>query len=192
MKVELVIAHPREDSFTRALAQAYTDGLRERGHEVDWLDLYAERFDPVLPASDEARAPDKIIAYQERLNRCDGLVLAYPIWWSTPPAILVGWLQRVLSEEFAFGVREGRNRGLLPHLAQLLVSVGSQNRGGRLGALYVDPMLSVLRYCGMQVLEPVVCWGVYTGLAAEKGAQCLAAARTAGLEFGASRLEQTA
>lgn len=190
MKIQLVVAHPRAASFTRSLAQRHAAGLVAHGHEVDWLDLYAEQFDPLLGANENAETPAQILAYQERLNACEGLVLAYPVWWSTPPAILVGWLQRVLSEEFAFGAREGRRRGLLPHYAQLLLSVGSQNRGAaHLEQLYVDPMHSVLRYCGMQVLDPVVCWGVYAGAPAAHLEECLAAASRAGARFSQSQLE---
>lgn len=190
MKVQLLVAHPRRASFTHSLAQSHATGLMAQGHQVDWLDLYAERFDPVLKEAESAATPTQILAYQERLNACEALVLAYPVWWSTPPAILVGWLQRVLSEEFAFGAREGRTRGLLPHYAQLLISVGSQNRGGaRLEQLYVEPMHSVLRYCGMQVLDPVVCWGVYAGAPAVHLEECLAAASRAGACFSQSQLE---
>lgn len=192
MKVQLVVAHPRRDSFTHALAQRYASGLAERGHQIDWLDLYQERFDPVLGTDEAGATPVQILSYQERLNACEALVLAYPIWWSTPPAILVGWLQRVLSEEFAFGAREGRTHGLLPHSAKLLISVGSRNRGEvHLEQLYVEPMHSVLRYCGMQVLRPVVCWGVYEGADAARLEQCLASAYAAGAELGQSLLEQS-
>ena len=191
MKIQLVVAHPRKTSFTYMLAQRHAEGMAESGHQIDWLDLYQERFDPVLGEQESSATPSEILAYQERLNACDGLVLAYPVWWSTPPAILVGWLQRVLSEDFAFGAREGRTRGLLPHYAQLLVSVGSQNRGAaHLEQLYIAPMHSVLRYCGMQVLEPLVCWGVYAGAPASRLHDYLAAARRAGAEFSHALLEQ--
>lgn len=191
MKAQIVVSHPRADSFTYALAQRYASGLAERGHQVDWLDLYQERFDPVLGIDEAAATPVQILNYQERLNACEALVLAYPIWWSTPPAILVGWLQRVLSEDFAFGAREGRTRGLLPHSAKLLISVGSRNHGeAHLEQLYVEPMQSVLRYCGMQVLDPIVCWGAYAGAPAARLEHCLTSAYAAGAEFGQSLLEQ--
>lgn len=192
MKTQIVVAHPRGDSFTHALAQRYASGLAEHGHQIDWLDLYEERFEPVLGIEEAAATPVQILNYQERLNACEALVLAYPIWWSTPPAILVGWLQRVLSEDFAFGAREGRTHGLLPHCAKLLISVGSRNRGGaHLEQLYVEPMQSVLRYCGMQVLDPIVCWGVYAGSPAARLEHCLASAYAAGAGFGQSLLEQS-
>ncbi|MDP2784106.1 MAG: NAD(P)H-dependent oxidoreductase [Sulfurimicrobium sp.] len=167
MKALIVTAHPRQDSFTQTLAQHFAEGVNASGHEVEIADLYGEGFDPVVSIQElegwkEGKISPEIRAWQERIKSNDALVLAYPVWWSTPPAILSGWLQRVLTQGFAFQHIAGRTEGLLKLRAQMLVNIGSGKREDvDLATLYLEPMLGVLTYCGMEILPTQANWGVY-------------------------------
>lgn len=169
MKALIVTAHPQRDSFTQALAQRFADGVMASGHETEIADLYEEGFNPVVSLQElevwqQGNLSPEIRAWQERIRSNDGLVLAYPVWWSTPPAILSGWLQRVLTQGFAFQHVNGRTEGRLKLRTQILVNVGSRQREDvDLATLYLEPMLGVLRYCGMEILPAQANWGVYAG-----------------------------
>jgi len=169
LKVLIVTAHPQQDSFTQTLAQRFAEGVNASGHEVEIADLYGEGFDPVVSIQElegwkEGQVSPEIRAWQERIKSNDALVLAYPVWWSTPPAILSGWLQRVLTLGFAFQHIAGRTEGLLKLRAQMLVNVGSRQREDvDLATLYLEPMLGVLTYCGMEIRPTQANWGVYAG-----------------------------
>jgi NAD(P)H dehydrogenase (quinone) len=108
MRALLVLAHPLDDSLCAHLAAEASKALQACGFTVDLLDLYAEQFQPALTA-DERRlhyatpqpGPD-IVALQQRLAAADTLVLVFPTWWFSLPAILKGWFDRVWLPKFAF------------------------------------------------------------------------------------------
>lgn len=108
MQALVVLAHPLSDSLCAHLTRQAVDALRARGATVDILDLYAEGFEPALTAEERrlhyttpALSPD-ISALQQRLAAADTLVLVFPTWWFSLPAILKGWIDRVWSPKFAF------------------------------------------------------------------------------------------
>ena len=107
MNVLVVLGHPNGGaSFNRAIAETVCDTLRSMGHEPVFRDLYAERFDPVLPFGEEKlpieQLPAEIQTAIDDVRRCDGIVFIHPNWWGTPPAILKGWLDRVFRAGFAY------------------------------------------------------------------------------------------
>ncbi len=108
MKLLLVVAHPLQDSYTFAVAAAARDVLSANGHVVDWLDLYAEDFDPRLTAFERRGYLDlpydssAVADHVARLKSADGLVLVFPQWWFSFPAILKGWFDRVFAPGIAF------------------------------------------------------------------------------------------
>lgn len=108
MRYLVIAAHPLPDSFSAALRQTVVDTLAAAGHEVDLLDLYAERFDPVLSADERARyfeAGGNLGGIEEqvaRLRRAQGVVLVYPTWWFGFPAMLKGYFDRIWVPGVAF------------------------------------------------------------------------------------------
>jgi NAD(P)H dehydrogenase (quinone) len=128
MRVFIVLAHPRPDSFNAAVCAALCDGLQAMGHQIDMADLCAERFDPVLQGAElspvgHTRVPRDVARYQRRIRRADALAFVFPVWWFGPPAILKGFVDRVLREGFAFRIEStGRVRGLLAHEKALVIS----------------------------------------------------------------------
>jgi NAD(P)H dehydrogenase (quinone) len=127
MKVLVVYAHPNPESFNHAVLEKFLGGLRSKNHEVEILDLYAQGFDPLLTAADLAsfqagETPADIQAQQARVARAEGLAFIFPIWWSSLPAILKGWIDRVFSLGFAYAFTEEGPVGLLKQQKALLIT----------------------------------------------------------------------
>lgn len=110
MKISVILGHPRPDSFNHALARAAADAALAAGHQVRLHDLQAEGFDPVLPAGEEpsgASIPPPIELHCREIVEADGIVIVHPNWWGKPPAILCGWIDRVLRPDVAYRFEEG-------------------------------------------------------------------------------------
>jgi putative NADPH-quinone reductase len=104
------VAHPDPSSLNHALATGVRDALTEAGHEVWFHDLYAEGFDPLLPASElpsACRLPSDIAAWCDEIASAEGIVIVHPNWWGQPPAILKGWVDRVIRPGVAYRFLEG-------------------------------------------------------------------------------------
>lgn len=108
MQALVVLAHPLSDSLCAHLAHEAIDALRSRGATVDVLDLYAEDFQPALTPAERRlhyKTPEpgpEVVALQQRLATADMLVLVFPTWWFSMPAMLKGWFDRVWAPKFAF------------------------------------------------------------------------------------------
>jgi putative NADPH-quinone reductase len=101
MKVLVIIGHQQQGSFNHAIAQTAVDELRAAGHEVIYHDLYEERFDPVLPAGEipnDAALDPVVRQHCNEVLAADGYVIVHPNWWGMPPAILKGWVDRVIRQ----------------------------------------------------------------------------------------------
>lgn len=97
----VILCHPEADSFNRTIANTYCRAVEEHGHEAVLRDLYGMNFDPVLKARERPDSPGfqvsaDVAAELAILCDCDVLVLVYPIWFGTPPAMLKGYVERVL------------------------------------------------------------------------------------------------
>ena len=100
-----VVCNPRPGSFTHALAKHAKETLEGLGHELLLHDLYQERFDPVLDASELARSfslDGLVQTYCRELSSSAGLVVLHPDWWGQPPAVLKGWFDRVWAPGSAY------------------------------------------------------------------------------------------
>jgi NAD(P)H dehydrogenase (quinone) len=110
VNVLVVVAHPDRSSFNHALADAAVRAARGRGHSVVLHDLHAERFDPILPRTEfprEAPLSPEVRRHCDDLVAADGIVVVHPNWWGQPPAILKGWIDRVVRPGVAYAFREG-------------------------------------------------------------------------------------
>jgi NAD(P)H dehydrogenase (quinone) len=128
VRVLVVLAHPRRDSFNAALAEALCEGLRRDGHEPDLADLYEEGFRPDLTAEDlriyqSGAVPPDVAPYHARIGAARGLAFVFPVWWFGMPAVMKGFVDRVLFEGFAFRFRaSGMAEGLLTHPRALVLN----------------------------------------------------------------------
>ena len=101
MKILVVLCHPRSDSLTGKVAEAFSNGAKSNGHTVEFVDLYKEEFNPVLESKDEPNNGELINYSKEvqiefnRLNSNDAVVMIFPLWWWAMPAMLKGWIDRV-------------------------------------------------------------------------------------------------
>lgn len=127
MRVLMVYAHPREDSFCAALRDATLASLQAAGHEVELRDLYAEGFNPALSAEERGRYHSVldnlagVESHVEALRRAEALVLVHPTWWYGMPAMLKGWFDRVWAPGVAFSLGEGAIEPLLTNIRRIAV-----------------------------------------------------------------------
>jgi NAD(P)H dehydrogenase (quinone) len=110
MRVLVIYCHPVAESFAASAHRTVLEGLAEAGHEVTDLDLYAERFDPVMSRQERLdylnteRNERLVQHYDDQLAAAEALVLVYPSWWYGMPAILKGYFDRVWLPGVAFDV----------------------------------------------------------------------------------------
>lgn len=154
MNVSVIVAHPNPKSFNHAIAEAAIAELKQNGHAPTFHDLHAEKFDPVLPFEEipsKATPPPEIEAQCREIVAADGIIVVHPNWWSQPPAILKGWMDRVLRPGLAykFGTSptgEGIIIGLLRAKAAV-VFVTSNTSPDKEVSLYGDPLDGLWKRC---------------------------------------------
>jgi putative NADPH-quinone reductase len=154
MNILVILGHPTQGSLSHAISEAVVDVLKENGHEAIFHDLYAEHFDPVLPrgeTSKDAVIDPVIQRHCDELVNADGIVIIHPNWWGQPPAILKGWIDRVIRPgvgyEFLVGDRgEGVPRGLLKAKAALVINT-SNTAEERERNVFGDPLETLWKNC---------------------------------------------
>jgi putative NADPH-quinone reductase len=109
MNVLIISGHPRKDSFSHVLAEAYREGALQAGTQVKYLVLADMIFNPnVVTVSPQwQQREDDVKQAQEYIAWADHLVFVYPTWWGTMPALLKGFLDRVFTPGFSFAEAEG-------------------------------------------------------------------------------------
>jgi NAD(P)H dehydrogenase (quinone) len=147
MKVTVILAHPDKGSFNHAIAEAAMETLNTNGHEVAFHDLYREKFPPVLPVHEipgDATLPRIISRHCSEISKTEGIIIVHPNWWGQPPAILKGWVDRVLRPGVAYTFAEGdsgdgRLIGLLKANVVLVFNT-SNTPAEREENMYGDPL----------------------------------------------------
>ena len=125
MRALVIYCHPKPQSYTAAVRDVVLDQLERAGAEVELLDLYAMKFDPVLSAEgmdcylDEFCNAHAVEAHAAAVQRCDTLIFVYPTWWYGLPAMLKGWLDRVLLPGIAFKMPQGPGDVIRPGLGNI-------------------------------------------------------------------------
>jgi len=131
MKTLIIYTHPNHESLCGAFLEAVKSGIAgsPSGHEVEVLDLYAEKFDPVLFFNGEIRRRDMCTnpvfeKYREQIRWADRLVFIYPIFWGRPPAMLLGFIDQVFASNFAYKDVPGKiyPEGLLKDKSAVCIS----------------------------------------------------------------------
>jgi len=153
VNASVVLAHPRTGSFNHAVAEAAVQGLAQTGYAVRLHDLYAEAFDPCLHASEiEATTfADPLAArHASELLEADAIVVVHPSWFFQVPAILKGWVDRVVREGVAFTMGEHGVEGRLRAGRALIVTTANDPHEYEVRALG-DPLTTFWRAC---VFEP--------------------------------------
>lgn len=185
--VLIVVAHPEPTSFNHALANAAATALREAGHDVAITDLAAEGFRADVGPHDvqacadgnrfqvqaeQAHAAqhhsyaDDIARQQALVAAADNIILQFPVWWGGPPALLKGWIDRVLSYGFAYVDGARFETGLFKgRRAMISVTTGGTPERFSDGGIYgpIDPLLMPIRrlaleYMGFEVEDLCVAY----------------------------------
>jgi putative NADPH-quinone reductase len=154
MRILLILAHPDPNSFNHAIAAAARRALEENGHEVTFHDLCAEGFAPLLPAGEIPRGatlPPEVARHCEEAALADGLVVVHPNWWGMPPAVLAGWVDRVMRPGTAYEFvgedgGEGVPAGLLK-ADRAVVFNTSNTEANREDAVFGDPLERIWKNC---------------------------------------------
>lgn len=167
MHALIVVAHPDRNSLTHAVAAQVAQGAAQAGlaglHTTEIADLAAEGFDPRFTAADlalhlkQAPAPADVAAEHARLDKADALVLVYPVYWWSFPALLKGWIDRVFTQGYAY--EEGAGGKLakkLGHLQVHLLGIGGADAGtygrrGYAGAMKTQIEHGIFDYCGARL-----------------------------------------
>jgi NAD(P)H dehydrogenase (quinone) len=165
MHALIVVAHPDPKSLSHSVAAKVAEGISEAGagHSFEIADLTAEDFDPRFSAADfaayhkDTAPPADVLAEQERIDRATDLVLVYPVYWWSMPAILKGWIDRVFSNGWAYDTApEGKVVKKLRRLRVHLLGVagtdaGTFERHGYSGAMKIQIDHGIFDYCGAPV-----------------------------------------
>ncbi len=108
-KILVILGHPDEDTLNGALSKKYTQGAKQSNFQVEYVQLGKINFDPILHQGYKAiqeLEPDLADA-QQKIKWADHLVLVFPIWWTIPPALLKGFLDRIILPGFGYKFEEG-------------------------------------------------------------------------------------
>ena len=155
MKTLLVMAHPRRSSLTAKVTNAFAAAAGAKGHELEWADLAAENFDPVLREADEPdwNDPDKVYSEEvrremQRIERNEATVMVFPVFWWSMPALLKGWIDRVWNNGWAYGDRKLKHRKALL-LGTAAGSAESYAKRGYDQAMRTQIVTGMMEYCGI-------------------------------------------
>lgn len=128
----IIYSHLNPGSFTKAIVDQVEKVAIEKGDDLKIIDLYGEKFNPVLEFPDIEHmfmgkdAPTDVKKYQEMVSWADHLTIVYPLWWGQMPAMLKGFIDRVFANGYAFSYGDNGPGGLLTgKTAQLYISTGS-------------------------------------------------------------------
>jgi len=174
MRHAVILAHPDPASLNGQIARTFAQALTDLGQVADLRDLYAMDFDPRLKASElpwspSSRPGDDVVVERAALAETTSLVFVYPLWFNAPPAMLKGYVERVLGMGFGY---ESAGPGVRPLLAgRSLVSISTSGAPGE----WVDQTGAVERLriafdehvaavCGLAVLEHLHLGGVTPGI----------------------------
>ncbi len=164
MHALIVVAHPAFDSLTQSIAREIAKGVSgaTAQHTTEIFDLAASDFDPRFTQADIAvlhgkgEMPADVLAEQVRIDKAAALVLVYPIYWWSMPALLKGWIDRVFVNGWAFDFADGKLVKKLQDLEVHLIAVGGADpatyeRHGYQAAMTTQIEHGIFDYCGARV-----------------------------------------
>ena len=162
-KILLILGHPNSDSFCGALAESYYAWAKHAGHEVRFLKLWEEQFDPILRPGINDRDKEEPIwkEYRDIMKWADHYVFVYPTWWYNVPALLKGRFDRVLTSGFAFKYtsRLRRNMLLKGSSARLISTTGGPGRFYQFLSHFANKTVKwTLWFCGVRPVRVQNFW----------------------------------
>lgn len=159
----IIYAHPNQQSFNHAILDTVVTASQQAGMTVSVRDLYQQKFNPILTWDEfcqvnQGNIPEDIQQEQQLITQADLITLIYPLWWMGFPAILKGYLDRVLSHGFAYKTDESGSYGLLNDKKMLqFVTLGNNEqqyeKQGFLTALDCTLINGLFNYCGITEIQ---------------------------------------
>ena len=153
MNASLIIGHANPGSFSHAMAESATSVLNRLGWSVYAYDLYGEKFDPVLREAEAANftSTDPLVEQHcIEITDADLILIFHPNWWGQPPAILKGWIDRVLRPGVGYNYEDGSPAeepvGLLKAQAALVFNT-SNTPWERELAIFGNPLETLWKNC---------------------------------------------
>jgi putative NADPH-quinone reductase len=154
LKILVVLGHPQKGSLNHAIAEIVFKTLSDNGHSIIFHDLYEERFDPILSSAEipkYARLRAVIEKHCKEISEADGIVIIHPNWWGQPPAILKGWVDRVIRAGVAYEFveedsGEGVPIGLLKANTALVFNTSNTPKEREIEA-FGDPLQALWKNC---------------------------------------------
>lgn len=160
MKVVAVTSNPEPASLTNAAGNAILDGAAESGAMTELIDLAAEGFNPVYSREDRLHylgrgpVPDDVTAMQARIRDADVLALVFPVYWYTMPALMKGFLDRVICRGFAYDTSgvPGVLAGKVVRVVMLTGAGEDWYQSSGIGRALEDQICkqTFLKYCGVK------------------------------------------
>jgi putative NADPH-quinone reductase len=154
MIISVILAHPDPKSFNHAIARTAVEAIKANGHRVFFHDLYQEKFDPRLNLEEIAKdaiLPAVIRKHCNEIAAVDGIVIVHPNWWGQPPAILKGWVDRVMRPDVAYKFLEGDSGEGIPNsllkARAALVFNTSNTETQREKNVFGDPLETIWKNC---------------------------------------------
>jgi putative NADPH-quinone reductase len=154
MNASVILAHPAPGSLNHAIADTAVQALRAAGHCVAFHDLYQEHFPPLFSAAEiqqNAELDPAVARHCAEIAAAAGIIIVHPNWWGMPPAILKGWIDRVLRPEVAYRFvandkGEGVPVGLLRARAAIVFNTAN-TPDEREREVFGDPLETLWKKC---------------------------------------------
>ena len=163
MKNLIIYAHPNPASLNHFFKQTVLESLEKSGEEVILRDLNEINFNPVLSLEDMngqrmGKVTEDVQTEQDFITWADRIIFIYPIWWTGMPAIMKGYIDRVLSYGFAYRYDQGVQKGLLSDKSTIIInSHGKSNaeyaESGLDKALALTSDTGIFNYCGLEIQQ---------------------------------------
>jgi len=164
MKAVIIYSHPWEKSYNSSILNIVKESLMNKGADIDLFDLYKDNFNPVLSVKDlalysEGKTSDTdVMNYQKRIEQADHLFIIFPVWWYSLPAILKGFLDKVLLKNWSFDTTSTFPKGKLNFIKSTTVistmtAPGWYHRfvyGNTMKHSFID---GTLKFCGLKKLK---------------------------------------
>lgn len=154
MNVLVILGHPDNKSFNHAVADTCNNRLVENGHSVVFHDLYQEGFNPIIDTIEipkHGQIDDIVKNHCDDLINSDGIIIIHPNWWGQPPAIIKGWIDRIIRPGIAYEFEEGDNGegtpiGLLKAKIGLVFNTSNTSEE-RENSIFKDPLDTIWKNC---------------------------------------------
>lgn len=159
----IIFGHPDPDSFNGTILKTIENKLIEKQYQFISKNLYQLNFNPILALNDYKKMEDHTVASDVAIEHNDikwakNIIFIYPIWWAGPPAIVKGWIDRVLSPGFAYTLQEGGGtKGLLSDKTVMVFTTSrssedSMTETDLMAATEKIMMEGILGFCGVSTM----------------------------------------